>query len=454
MPVSKPADPHSDPVAAFFEAACVPFHDHQAGSLEAAQAILAERPEVGTSSIYAAAILGDAAVVRRFLSDDPGLATAKGGPRDWDALTYLCFSRYLRMDRSRSEGFVAAAAALLDAGASANTGWWESDHLPNPTWESAIYGAAGMAHHPELARLLLDRGADPNDDETPYHTPETYDNAVVEIMVESGKLNADSLATMLLRKADWHDRAGIQDLLQHGADPNRGTMWRHTPLQHAIRRDNCVESIEAMLAHGGDLRLANGLNGKSGAAMAARRGRRDILEMLERRGVAVELAGVDRLIAACARADGEEAEALVGTNPELANELMAEGGTLLADFAGNGNTEGVELLLDLGVDVAATHQEGDPYYNLAKGSTALHSAAWRMREGTIRLLLERQAPVHAEDGKGRTPLTLAIRACVDSYWIERRSPRSVEMLLGAGAAIRVGDSPSGYEEVDRLLGGV
>src|SRR5438093_2246434 len=34
---------------------------------------------------------------------DPGSAAAKGGPRGWDALTHLCFSRYLKLDRARSD---------------------------------------------------------------------------------------------------------------------------------------------------------------------------------------------------------------------------------------------------------------------------------------------------------------------------------------------------------------
>ncbi len=105
---------------------------------------------------------------------------AKAGPYDWDALTYLCFSRYLRIDRARSDGFVRAAKALLDAGANANTGWMENDYEPRGTWESVIYGAAGMAQHAELTRLLLEYGADPNDDETAYHAAETRDNSGFE----------------------------------------------------------------------------------------------------------------------------------------------------------------------------------------------------------------------------------------------------------------------------------
>jgi len=137
----------SDPRAAFIEAAV--WH----GTLERAAAILAAHPEVASSDIHSAAVLGDDAAVRRFLERDPGNATMKGGPRGWDALTHLCFSKYLRLDAARSVGFVRAAQALLDAGASANTGWYEMNHRPEPEWESALYGAAGVAHHAGLTPL-------------------------------------------------------------------------------------------------------------------------------------------------------------------------------------------------------------------------------------------------------------------------------------------------------------
>ena len=261
--MNEPEDPH----AAFIEA-CV-WH----GSLDRAETILTAHPEIASSDIHTAALLGDDAAVCRFIALDPGNATAKGGPCGWDALTHLCFSKYLRLDRARTGGFMRAATALLDAGASANTGFWEVNHQPKPEWESVLYGAAGVAHHPELTQLLLERGADPNDEETPYHAPETLDNAARTILVESGKLNDDSLATMLFRKADWHDTDGIEFLLKRGADPNRMTRWHHTALHQALRRDNDLKNIELLLDHGADPTLANRRDGKSAVAIAARRGR-------------------------------------------------------------------------------------------------------------------------------------------------------------------------------------
>jgi ankyrin repeat protein len=441
-----------DPVAGFIAAACVPRDaSHASGTLETAEAILTAHPEIAKSDIFVAAILGDDAPVRRFLKGDAKSATAKGGPYGWDALTHLCFSRYLRLDRGRSARFVRTAKALLDAGASAKTGFWEMDHQPKPEWESVLYGAAGVAHHAELTRLLLERGADPNDEETPYHAPETYDNGALRVLVESGKMNEESLATMLLRKADWHDVEGMKYLLEHGADPNRMTRWHHTALQHALRRDNALEKIEMLLEHGADPLLKNRLDGKTGVAMATRRGRGDVLEAFERRGIPMEFDGVERLIAACARNDGKAIRAITAGEPALVGELLSQGGTLLAEFAGVGNTGGVRQLLDLGVNVAALYEKGDAYFDIAAKSTALHVAAWRAWPSTVALLIEREAPVDAQDGRGRTPLALAVRACVNSYWMNRRSPESAERLLRAGAAASSVEYPSGYAEVDELL---
>ena len=430
------------PLESFIEAAI--WH----GPLDSAEAILAAHPEIAHTSIHAAAILGDDATVRRFLTLDPRSATSKKEPYGGDALVYLCLSKYLRLDPSRSNTFVQAATALLDAGADANTGFHSTGDYPE--FETALYGAAGVAHHAELTRLLLERGADPNDGETPYHSPEGYDNEALQALVESGKLSADSLTTMLLRKADWHDFDGMKYLLEHGADPNRMTRWHVTALHQALRRDNSLKNIDLLLVHGADPTIPNRLDGKSGVGMETRRGRGDVLASCQRRGIPLDLDGVDRLIAACACNDKVAVRAISTKEPPLVAELLAEGGKLLAEFAGNDVVEGVRMFLDLGVPVDARY-EGDPYFDIAKDSTALHVAAWKASHNTVNLLLERGATVDALDAKGRTPLALAVKACVDSYWTNRRSPESVAALLQAGASVTNVGFPSGYAEVDDLL---
>jgi ankyrin repeat protein len=447
----------SDPVNTFLEVASVDRHGwHGSGTLEPAELILARSPETARANIYTAAVLGDEHAVRAFLAEDPSLSRARGGVHQWDALTYLCFSRYLRIDKSRSASFVLAARALLEAGANANTGWTEKiDTPPREVPETAIYGAAGIAQNPELTRLLLEYGANPNDEETPYHVPETYDNAVLEILLDSGRFNDRSLATVIVRKCDWHDEKGLALALGHGANPNFLTSWKYTPFQHSIRRDNGLVMIEMLMDHGADPKLRNHADGRNAFQMAAYHGRGDILALFEQRGCAPEFSGPDRdldlLVAACARAQIDRARSLIADSPQLLDQLLSMGGTLLARFSGAANLEGVRCLLDLGVPPSAVWREGDPYWEMTKESTALHVAAWRAHHDVVRELIARRAPIHSVDAKGRTALNLAVRACIDSYWRYRRKPDSVAALLAAGAKTDGIELPTGYHEIDELL---
>lgn len=429
-----------DPRQAFIEAAL--WH----GSLEPAEAILARHSELANSDIHTAAITGDDAAVRRFLALDATNATATSPPYGGDALNYLALSKYLRLDPTRTGAFLRAATALLDAGADPNTGFWTTGRYPER--ETALYGAAGVAHHTELTRLLIARGANPNDEEAVYHSPETHDLGAMQVLVETSRVTAQNLSVMLIRKLDWHDAPGVKYLLEHGADPNFRRSGGWLAIHHGIARDNALAIIELLLDHGADPTLK--VNGQTAAALAARRGRADVLASFERRAVPVELNGVERLLAACARHDVAAVREIAARDPDLVREIIAEGGRALAEFTATWNTEGVRLLLDLGVPVSARYA-GDPYFDIAPDSTALHVAAWKGVPTTVSLLIERGASVNATDGKARTPLSLAVKACVDSYWTERRTPETVRALLEAGASPHDIPAPSGYEAVDELL---
>jgi ankyrin repeat protein len=389
-------------------------------------------------------MLGDADTVRRLLAADPGLATQVDSVKGWDPLTHLSFSEHLRQDRSRASDFVDAARALLDAGASANSGFDLNGEV-----ESVLYGAAGIAQHAALTLLLLERGADPNDGEVTYHAPETHDNGALQALIECRRLTQDSLATMLLRKCDWHDYEGVALLLDHGADPNRLTPWGYTALHQAIRRDNHIQTISLLLDHGADPAIL--AHGRSAKAMAAWEGRGDVLRLFQERGISTDLHGVDRLLAACALDDVDAVRALAGDST-IIREIVEQEGSLLGEFAGIGNTAGIGHLLNLGADVRAIVSVGDGYWGIAENSTALHVAAWRARHATVKFLIDRGAPVDVPDGKRQTPLMLAVRACVDSYWKEWRSPESVAALLAAGASVPESLArPTGYAAIDALL---
>jgi ankyrin repeat protein len=152
--------------------------------------------------------------------------------------------------------------------------------------------------------------------------------------------------------------------------------------------------------------------------------------------------------------DAAQVRELVASRPELATEILSHQGELLLEFAGIGNTEALRILLDLGADVRTVCPRGDGYWGIAANSLPLHVAAWRARHDTVQLLLDRGSPVNALDGQSRTPLALAVLACVDSYWTDRRSPESVRVLLEAGARLDGISLPTGYAEIDVLLEGL
>ena len=69
------------------------------------------------------------------------------------------------------------------------------------------------------------------------------------------------------------------------------------------------------------------------------RGRGDLLELFEHRGIQIELQGADRLLAACARNDSNAVRDIAKREPLVVKEILADGGRLLAEFAGVGNSQ-------------------------------------------------------------------------------------------------------------------
>jgi ankyrin repeat protein len=298
---------------------------------------LRAHPELATLDIHTAAVLGDAESVHRFILQDRSSVTLKSGPYGGDALNYLGLSRYLRLDRSRSDGFLRTATVLLDAGADPNTGFWTTGKFPER--ETALYGAAGVAHHEALTRLLIERGADPNDVEAVYHSPESGDLGAMQVLVETGRVTPENLSLMLVRKHDWHDYDGVKYLLEHGADPNLERERGWLPLHHGIARDNGSDLIELELEHGADPLLKK--NGQNAIELAARRGRGDLLALFEKRGFPVVLAGVDRLIAACARGDTNLVKSITTAEPGTVTRCWRRAGRAWLNSPGPGIPRGV-----------------------------------------------------------------------------------------------------------------
>lgn len=417
------------------------------GTPDQAEQLLSEYPQLASGDIFTAAILGDAESVSSFLVTDKANAVAVAGPFGGSALVYLCLSKYLRLEKRPAEGFLKAAKALLDAGADPNAGFWTTGKYPE--FETALYGAAGVAQHAGLTQLLVDHGAEVNDDEACYHSPETWENGAMRVLVESGKVTVENLSMMLIRKHDWHDYEGARYLLEHGANPNGDRKRGWYPMHHALGRINGADMFTLLLDHQADPYLIN--DGLTGIARAAREGRCDVLVLFGERGFEFKLKGLDELICACALGDEELVQAIVAKEPSLKEELMGMDGTLLSKFCASGNLNGAKLLLDLGVQINAPFTAGDGYYGTPPNSLPIHVAAWHNYPPVVQLLIDNGAAIDQPDANGDTPLMLNVRACTESYWTRRRSPDAVAALLKAGASADKAPFHCGYAEIDKLL---
>jgi hypothetical protein len=385
----------ANPADELIRLACLTYGIDEPERREQARRLLAGRPDLAGATIYTAAVAADVEQVRRFLRDDPGLARAEGGPHRWTALFHLAYSRL--DDAVDREAVLVVAATLLDHGADPNAGYlWHG--LPIPfTVLTGVFGEGEQGpvhqsrhpHSPAFARLLLERGADPNDGQTLYNRMFGTDDDHLELLFEFGLGAGDggpwrarlgdaieSPAAMLQRQLEWavtHDqRARVRLLAEHGVD------------------------LDARLP-----------NGRTAAELAVLNGNTSIADDLIVLGAAPPaLAPVDAFVAAVLGADADAVERLRASQPGVVAEAQDARPGLVVWAAANGRRDAVDLLVALGFDVNALGRGDAPVEE--PWETALHRAAGDGDVALVELLLALGADRSIRDARfDATPLQWA-----------------------------------------------
>jgi ankyrin repeat protein len=391
--------PHAQPIGGpiadelgladeFLRLACLNYGDDDPARRARAAELLQDNPRLASATIYTAAAVGDVAGTRSFLENDPTLPNAQGGPFDWPPLLYVAYGRI--DDRPPGRSSVEVARLLLDAGADPNAGYlWEGLSPPF----TALTGALGSgeddppahAHGLQLARLLLERGADPNDSQALYNRAGDPDDDWIELLLEFGLGTGDGGRWhRLLAPAHEAPREMLEDalkaaaghgfahrarlLLDHGADPN-GQGTRH-PIYH----------------------------GRSALQEAAFQGHPEIVAMLDRAGARNDLDDADVFLCAATAGDRTRAEEMLRADPALRELALARRPDQLVRAAAGNRPEAVAVLIEVGFDVNAIDRTAPLHV------TALHEAAMRGNIEIIQLLVAHGAdPTARDSGYDATP---------------------------------------------------
>jgi ankyrin repeat protein len=213
-----------------------------------------------TNELFLAITSGDVDTVRTLVSDDPALASA----RDGSGLPVVLLALF-NQQREVADVLLAAEPELgvLEAAATGRADRLTEllDADPDAGRERTPegftpLGLAAFLGGPATVKVLLEHGADPDDD---------ADN-------QFGVRPVNAAAAS-------HDRETMRLLLDAGADANAQQRGGFTPLHEAAHTDD-VEMARLLLDHGADPSIADA-DGRDSARMAADDGSKGVEALLQ-----------------------------------------------------------------------------------------------------------------------------------------------------------------------------
>jgi ankyrin repeat protein/L-ascorbate metabolism protein UlaG (beta-lactamase superfamily) len=356
--------------------------------IPAATLVVVAAPCARAGEIHDAITEGNRARVEALLRTDPSQARSPNGNA----------TRDLPLHTAATAGQVEIAKLLLDAGA-------DVDGLDSDG--STPLHCAAVSRKPEMVRFLLSRGADVNrrDRNGAYSlsfAASGGDSACTRMVLDAGAdLNLFSAqGTTLLHYACSRGFWWLADaVIAAGGDINRGDRSGVTPL-HMVSRGRLPERVERTIALGANVAMADS-DGFTPLHMAAMFDRPEVARILLAHGAdanAVDKGGSTPLIWACN--GGAPTVRLLLENGAKATVRTEGGRTPLRAAVDNGNAEIVDLLLKAGADPRTPAEDS--------GMTPLHLAALLGYRDVAERLLSGGAETSVRDGEGRTPLDIAL----------------------------------------------
>ncbi|VDN97700.1 unnamed protein product [Rodentolepis nana] len=264
----------------------------------------------------------------------------------------------------------------------------------------------------DLARLLLERGADKEHRDKKSHTPlhtAVYANqrSIVNLLLEFGvdiEAQVERTKDTALSIACSHGRLEIaEDLLARGANKEHRNFSDYTPLSLAAS-GGFVDVIQLLLKNGAEINSRTGSKlGISPLMLASMNGYTEAVKVLLENGAdinaQIETNKNTALTLACFQGQADVVKLLVERKANIEHRAKT-GLTPLMEAASGNHVKVGAILLSYGADVNAPPVQ-------TSRDTALTIAADKGKAEFAKLLLDHGANVEARNKKGATSLWLA-----------------------------------------------
>lgn len=358
--------------------------DHES-MRERARSMLATDSSLADKDIFHAAAVGNVGAVRQFLDTEPSLVNARGGFFDWEPLLYACYSRLNLPEHSTFE----VAKLLLHRGADANAYYmWGGQYRFTALTGAFGEGEMGPSNQPEherckeLARMLLESGADPNDGQALYNRMFEPGQFWIEMMLEFGLGKSC--------KVNWLEEDGDQLVPSDESILDYQLRW-------AVEHDH-IDRARLLIGAGADVAAKN-KHGDSYYTIAFQAGQRDFAEELASLGSERQtLPEIEEFIAHCMGGDLQSARKMLEQSPDLIKQAEEDFADTVGQAAGQGRLRSLRTFHELGFDLGKK-----------QGRSPLHQAVLGGHANVLRWLVDQGCDTSLRDDEhGTTPLVWAI----------------------------------------------
>jgi ankyrin repeat protein/L-ascorbate metabolism protein UlaG (beta-lactamase superfamily) len=364
-------------------------HTLLAAAALALLALLSSAVAVPAGEIHQAIKAGDVAKVKALLSANPQLVGVSDETDQFQSLP---------LHLAAISGNVELARLLLDAGADLESG--DSD-------ESTALDNAALNRHGDMVAFLLSKGADVNRRDKNGACALSFataagDTAIVDQLMRAGAdLNfRDANGYTLAHFAVGRNLRGLLDILiARGSDLEAATSEGITPLHSAAGRGR-VEMVKSLLDRGVKHSPLDG-HGQTPMFGAAMNNHAEVVRLLLAAGAdpnVTDEMGNTPLLPATWLGSGDALQALIEHGADV-NLASSSGDTPVFSAVKRGDPDIIDKLVTAGAKVDGR----DPHF----GATPLHLAAVLGYRDVAGRLLAGGADVEARDNSGKTALEMA-----------------------------------------------